>query len=61
MDSAAEIREHEVEVYLVLSTSRDDIYDALSRSGIAEGNLIGEALIQQVQVYPNDGDDDASE
>jgi hypothetical protein len=55
--AASPLREHEVEVYLTFTTTREDVYDALTRSGLVEGNLIGECLIDQVQVYPNeDGD-----
>jgi hypothetical protein len=55
--AASPLREHEVEVYLTFNTTREDVHDALERSGLVEGRLIGECLIAQVQVYPNEGDD----
>lgn len=60
MTSSAEhvFVEHEVEVVLTITTTREDITDALTRSGIQEGDLIGEALIGSVTVWsPEQGDD----
>jgi hypothetical protein len=42
--------EHDVQVELLLTTTRDDLEAALARSGIAEGALIGEALIMRVTI-----------
>jgi hypothetical protein len=43
--------DHEVEVFLNVTTTHDDIEAALARSGLVEGELLGEALILNVQVY----------
>jgi hypothetical protein len=48
---SAEFVDHEIEVVLTVMTTHDDIEAALERSGVVEGALIGEALIQSVQVY----------
>lgn len=46
-----EFVEHEVEVVLAITTTVEDVQDALARSGLREGDLIGEALIGSVTVY----------
>jgi hypothetical protein len=46
--------DHAVEVVLCVTTTRDDIRVALNRSGIAPGLLIGEALIESVEVAERD-------
>jgi hypothetical protein len=46
--------DHEVEVVLCVTTTRDDVRAALDRSGIAPGLLIGEALIEAVEVTERD-------
>ena len=48
---ADEIVIHEVEVVLTVSTTHADIWDALERSGVVLGKLIGEALIEDVRLY----------
>jgi hypothetical protein len=47
----SEMLEHEIEVALLVTTTREDIDAALARSGITSGALIGEALILSVDVY----------
>lgn len=49
--------DHEVEVFLNVTTTHDDVAAALKRSGIVEGELIGEALILNVTVYSPEEDD----
>lgn len=52
------LEDHEVEVVLTLHTAREDVSAALARSGIVSGNLIGECLIESVEVYsPGESDD----
>lgn len=50
--------DHEIEVVLTLNTTRDDVREALRRSGIVEGALIGEALVEMVSVYSPIEEDD---
>lgn len=54
---ADKIEEHEVEVVLRINTSFQDRYEALKRSGIVEGQLIGEALVESVVVYSPEPDE----
>lgn len=54
--------EYEIEVCLMWggggSATADDCKDALGRSGIIVGELIGECLIESVHAYPLDEDGD---
>jgi hypothetical protein len=40
--------DHEVFVTLLLTTERDDVEAALRRSGLIEGDLLGETIIETV-------------
>jgi hypothetical protein len=57
--SEPRIVEHLVELVVNVATTRDDIRAALDRSGIAPGLLIGEALIESVEVMDTDTEDEA--
>ncbi len=48
--------DHEVEITLNITTTNDDVKDALRRSGIVEGALIGEALVARVEIYSPEED-----
>jgi len=43
--------EQEVEVVLRIVTTREDALACLARSGIREGELVGEAMVMSVVVY----------
>jgi hypothetical protein len=51
--------DHEVFVTLLLATSRDDVEAALRRSGLIEGELLGEAIIESVTTVSLENDEDA--
>ncbi len=55
--SAPKFVNHEVEVVLLLQTTREDVGDALARSGIKLGALLGECLIENIVVYSSEDDD----
>jgi hypothetical protein len=45
------LEDYEVQVTLNVHTTREDVLEALRRSGIAAGELIGECLIDNVEVF----------
>lgn len=49
--------DHEVLVALNVTTTDDDVRAALARSGITPGALIGEALIESIEIYSADGEE----
>lgn len=57
----SDLATHEVEIVLRVTTTHEDIQAALIRSGLVAGELIGEALIDSVEVYsPDPGDVETS-
>jgi hypothetical protein len=50
VEGAVVFADHEVQVALTIHTTHEDVEEALRRSGIVAGALIGEALIEVVLV-----------
>lgn len=51
MDEPADFRDYEATVTLSLtSTSRPEAWDALVRSGLVQGHLIGECMVTDVNL-----------